>query len=193
MKFIMDKGMELEKEFKPNVTPAQIFKKGSFGGTYWRPISSGVTGKKYKNEHLKFPKSWWKGLDESRDLVSEKCDVGVNKYGVRVGTSLDFWEEKGWITKYDPYGWVQWYCNYKVGRQCPDDERQIKRWLQLAGPRGRFRLWLVTQIQKKGKGTSSYNDYSISPKIRQTLLHWGYELTKSDYEKEVARRKILKS
>ena len=23
---------------------------------------------------------------------------------------------------------------------------------------------------------SKYNDYSISPKIRQILLHWGYEL-----------------
>ena len=25
---------------------------------------------------------------------------------------------------------------------------------------------------------SKYNDYSISPKIRQILLHWGYELKK---------------
>ena len=24
---------------------------------------------------------------------------------------------------------------------------------------------------------SKYDDYSISPKIRQILLHWGYELT----------------
>lgn len=187
---------ELEKQFKPNVTPAKMFKEGSFGGTYWRPIYSSVTKKKYKNEHLKFPKSWWKGLDEDKVLVSEKCDKSVNKYGVNVGTSLDFWEDKGWITKYDPYGWVQWYCNYKMGRRCPDDERQIKRWLQLAGPRGRFRLWLITQIQKKGGsgsgsgsgGVGSYNDYKISPKIRQTLLHWGYELTKDDYEKEVALR-----
>ena len=27
----------------------------------------------------------------------------------------------------------------------------------------------------KDKG-AKYNDYSISPKIRQILLHWGYEL-----------------
>ena len=26
---------------------------------------------------------------------------------------------------------------------------------------------------------SSLDDYSISPKIRQILLHWGFELTKS--------------
>ena len=25
-----------------------------------------------------------------------------------------------------------------------------------------------------------FDDYSISPKIRQILLHWGYELTESD-------------
>ena len=29
---------------------------------------------------------------------------------------------------------------------------------------------------------SKYDDYSISPKIRQMLLHWGYELTKKDFE-----------
>ena len=27
---------------------------------------------------------------------------------------------------------------------------------------------------------AKYNDYSISPKIRQILLHWGYELVESD-------------
>ena len=25
-----------------------------------------------------------------------------------------------------------------------------------------------------------FDDYSISPKIRQILLHWGYELTERD-------------
>ena len=29
---------------------------------------------------------------------------------------------------------------------------------------------------------SKYDDYSISPKIRQILLHWGHELTKKDFE-----------
>ena len=28
--------------------------------------------------------------------------------------------------------------------------------------------------------SSIFVDYSISPKIRQILLHWGYELTESD-------------
>ena len=28
---------------------------------------------------------------------------------------------------------------------------------------------------------SKYNDYSISPKIRQILLHWGYELKENGF------------
>ena len=32
------------------------------------------------------------------------------------------------------------------------------------------------------KGASNkFDDYSISSKIRQTLLHWGYELTEKDF------------
>ena len=28
---------------------------------------------------------------------------------------------------------------------------------------------------------SKFDDYSISPKIRQIFLHWGYELTEKDF------------
>ena len=28
---------------------------------------------------------------------------------------------------------------------------------------------------------SKYDDYLISPKIRQILLHWSYELTEKDF------------
>ena len=28
---------------------------------------------------------------------------------------------------------------------------------------------------------SKFNDYSISPKIRHILLHWGYELTEKNF------------
>ena len=38
----------------------------------------------------------------------------------------------------------------------------------------RFRGKLVKMIRDAG---SKFDDYSISPKIRQILLHWGYELT----------------
>ena len=38
----------------------------------------------------------------------------------------------------------------------------------------RFRDKLVKMIKDAG---TKFDDYSISPNIRQILLHWGYELT----------------
>ena len=37
---------------------------------------------------------------------------------------------------------------------------------------------LVKKIKDAG---NKFDDYSISPKIRQILLHWGYELTEKDF------------
>ena len=51
-------------DFKPNLSPRQVIKLGSFGGTYWRPINSKVTGKSYKNKHKVYPESWWKDIPE---------------------------------------------------------------------------------------------------------------------------------
>jgi hypothetical protein len=171
-------------DFTPNLTPREMFEMGSFGGTYWRPIYSSITKKNYKNVHKKYPKTWWKNIPESY-LSNTSCVININKYKVRVGTSLKFWESKGWIKPQHPYGWVQWYCDFYMGKRGEDDERQIKRWKSLAGPNGRFRRFLITQILKKhGK----YNDELISPKIRQVLQHWGYKLTKKDFNYDVKRR-----
>ena len=46
----------------------------------------------------------------------------------------------------------------------------------------RFRGKLVKMIKAAG---SKLYDYSISPKIRQILLHWGYELTEKDFFDEL--------
>ena len=46
----------------------------------------------------------------------------------------------------------------------------------------RFRGKLVKMIRDVG---SKFNDYSISPKIRQILLHWGFELTEKDFFNEL--------
>ena len=41
-----------------------------------------------------------------------------------------------------------------------------------------FRGKLVKMIKDAG---SKFDDSSISPKIRQILWHWGYELTEKDF------------
>jgi hypothetical protein len=166
-------------DFRPNLTPREVIKLGSFGGTYWRPIYSSVTKKSYSHQHNNYPKDWWKGIDKSW-LTSnwDDYDKTINKYGVKVGTTLEYWEEKKWIHKQNPYGWYQWYCDFYNGIRGEDDERQITRWKNTAGPRSRFRRMLINLIKKKN---TKYNDFTISPKIRQTLQHWGYKLTKRDF------------
>ena len=50
----------------------------------------------------------------------------------------------------------------------------MARWNNIVN---RFKGILVKMIKSRN---AEYNDYSISPKIRQILLHWGYELVESD-------------
>ena len=86
-----------------------------------------------------------------------------------------FWKNKGCINKIDPYGWFQQYFRYCLGRRSEDDERKISRWKKIVSS---FRVKLVKMIKNVG---SKYDDYSISPKIGQILLHWDYELTEKDF------------
>ena len=149
-------------DFKPNKTPVEIIEEGAFGGTYFRDICSSVNDKFYKNS--------WEEFDVLKDIdqkyyCSDYYDVSLNKYGVKCGTSLRFWENKGWINKQDPYGWFQWYFRYWLGRRSRDDERQIKKWNGIVD---RFKGKLIEMIKKSG---SKFDDYFISPKIRQILLH----------------------
>ena len=97
--------------------------------------------------------------------IDQKYYCSVNKYGVKCGTSLIFWENKEWNTPIDAYGWFQWYFKYWLGRRSLDDERQINRWKGIVD---RFKDQLVEIIKYPN---SRFDDYSISPKIRQILLH----------------------
>ena len=166
-------------EFKPNLSPQQIFQMGSFGGTYFRTINSKVVNKKLLNQHKEFIKhGWFTHLDISKYVTSDTCDPSINKYKVRSGLSLEEWERSGWIKSVDPFGWFQWYCRFYCGRRCDDDKRQVDRWVKYTGEKsGRWRIRLINMCNKKGK---KYDDFSVSPVIRQGLQHWGYKITATD-------------
>ena len=75
--------------FNPNKTPVKIIKESAFGGTYFRDIYSCINKKRYKNSWKEFVHL--KNID-AKVYVSDYYDVNVNKYGVKCGTSLRFWE-----------------------------------------------------------------------------------------------------
>ena len=74
----------------------------------------------------------------------------------------------------DPYGLFQLYFSYWLGIRSLDDKRQISR---SKGIVSRFKGKLVNLIKYVD---GRFNDCSISPKIRQILLHWRYELVEYD-------------
>ena len=155
-------------DFSPNKTPIEIIKEGAFGGTYFRDIYLGVNKKWYKN--------LWKEFDQLNNIdqkyyFSHYYDISVNKYGVKCGATLRFWENEGCINEIDPHGWFHGYFRYWLGRRSKDDERQINRWKKIVS---RFRGKLVEIIRDAG---SKLDDYSILPKFTLILQHWGYELT----------------
>ena len=91
-------------DFVANKMAVEVIREGAFGGTFFRDIYSSLNGKWYKNS--------WKEIDQLKDIDQKFCcsnyyDVSVNKYGVKCGTSLRFWKNKGWINKIDSYGWFQ--------------------------------------------------------------------------------------
>jgi hypothetical protein len=123
-------------------------------------LELGVFGGKYMSDcTAEFPVDWF----EKARLCSEIHDPELNLFGVNASQSLAEWRRKGWIYKEDPRGWFQWYCRYYMGRRCPDDERQIKRWKSMRRHIG--------QITKNCRPL----DLDCRPRQRQALLHWAYD------------------
>ena len=178
--------------FRPNLTPEEVLRRGSFGGGYFRAIDSAVTKQRHAGAHRELPPSWLRGLDVKARVASGVYDTTVNRYGVNCGVKegkadafgLAAWQNSGWIAAQDPFGWFQWYCRFFEGRRSADDARQLGRWERCAGARGRWRGNLIGKCLRDGKG---FDDASVSPVVRQTLQHWGYALTAAHFD-EGARR-----
>ena len=159
-------------DFSPNLSPKDVIQHGSFGGIYFYD-----NGGKLAIDSNEFPRDWFEGLDESQ-YKSEKYNRKVNYFKIKSGLSQEEWEEKGWINEQDPRGWFQWYCRYYLGRRSDDDLRQIQRWNNFCGEKGRWRNYIYSKIQKK---STTVDDHSFSLAVRQSLLHWGYMINKEDF------------
>jgi hypothetical protein len=143
-------GKKFNPEFRPQLSPKEMLKLGVFGGKYMSDCTA------------EFPVDWF---DKAR-LCSEIHNPELNLFGVNASQTLAEWRRKGWIYKEDPRGWFQWYCRYYMGRRCPDDERQIKRWKSMRRHIG--------QITKNCRPL----DLDCRPRQRQALLHWAYDTRK---------------
>ena len=160
-------------DFKPDLTPKQMFQYGILGGTYFRNITSHITNKTYTIDDInKF--NFLKNIDKKK-LISQRYNKKINKFKVKAGSSYYDWLDKGWIDESNaPRGWIQWYCFFYKGRRSSDDKRQIKRWINFASKQsGRFRIRFQNTINKL-----KYNNINISPVIQQNLLEWGIDSTK---------------
>ena len=126
-----------------------------------------------------FPSEWFDGVEE-RLFRSRTYSTKNNKYGVKSGLDQVGWETSGWIHPIDPRGWTQWYFRFFQGRRLTggEDERQISRWTGVCGPKGRWKRNLLNKIvaaasQRRVEPHTLLDDHTISPVVRQTLLHWG--------------------
>ena len=123
-------------DFGGNKMPIEKIREGTFGGTYFRDIYSSVNEKWYKKSWKEF--NHLKNIDQK--FYCSDYYININKYDIKCGTLLRFRENEEWINEMDPYGLIQLYFRYWLGRRSKDDERQIKRWKRIVS---RFKGKLV--------------------------------------------------
>ncbi|KAG0660338.1 hypothetical protein C6P46_004638 [Rhodotorula mucilaginosa] len=166
--------------FRPNLSPEEIIRRGSFDGGFFRPVKSKQSGRELHEDWADLPKEWYSGLSSGMYLTRpEGAEDSVNKWQARMGQPYEAWEANGWIrAEHDARGWFQWYYRFFLGRRCEDDDRQVGRWDRVAGEAsGRWRRILLQKYRQKGVSFVEPNEEEVSPGIRQTLQHWGYDPT----------------
>ena len=140
-------GRNFDPDFTPDLAPREMLALGVFGGKYMTDCRD------------EFPVSWF----ARAKLSPERYDPSVNYFRVRASQPLAVWRKKGWIHRNDPRGWFQWYCRYYLGRRGEDDDRQIRRWRQIARH--------VAQVRQGCEP----GDLTCRRRQRQALLHWAYD------------------
>jgi len=143
-------GAGFDPRFKPELTPKEMLELGVFGGKYMTDCGA------------EFPAAWF----AKAKLSPKRHDPSLNCFGVDASKSIAYWVEKRWIYHEDPRGWFQWYCRYYMGRRCPDDERQIRRWAAISRH--------IVQLRKNCEA----GDLACRKRQRQALLHWAYDSRK---------------
>ena len=81
---------QILKQFQPNRTPEEVLRAGSFGGTYFRTITSAVTNITYNAQDVlkdTVDETWIRGLPMNM-LTSKTYRPQINRYGVKCGGSL---------------------------------------------------------------------------------------------------------
>ena len=159
------------EKFKPILTPKGIFNCGAFGGSYFG-VRTELQG---DYDYQSLFEEVLKDVSPEKYL-SDRYDVKKNMFKIKSGMPYAYWKDKGWMHEDDPYGWLEWYLKYHNGRRHPDDERQIQRWREFCGVNGRWRKRIYKRIEETG-------DWKVSPRIQQSLLHWGYMVNEADYQK----------
>ena len=66
---------------------------------------------------------------------------------------------------------------------------KLKEVLVFVGQKDVFTNQLIGRCARNGK---KFDDYTVSPVIRQALQHWGYQLTKKDADAYVKKKKLPK-
>ena len=109
--------------------------------------------------------------------------AGGDKGGPNAGNSVSFGSCLQTFTTFLLFR----YCRFYLGRRTEDDRRQVDRWKKCAGDKGRWRNNLISKIVRSG---CAYDNFAVSPVVRQTLQHWGYKLTKDDFAKYAKKVKL---